>query len=123
MSAGRAGVLVFAALLALGFGGVALAVDTDGDGWTDEYEMYLGTIQTSACPFDLGSPAWPPDLNNDRFVDIIGDISQLAADFGLPIDAPNVADREDISPEPGGDQFIDIFDIVKAADLFGQSCE
>lgn len=117
-------VIVLAATVALLFMAdpAGATHDTDGDGWSDEYEMYLPTGHLRPCPLSLGDAAWPPDLNNDTFVDVIHDLSQLSADFGLSVDAPNVAHREDISPEPGGNQFIDIFDITKAAGLAFTSC-
>lgn len=119
-------ILIVLAVAAVALGAVRLSAqplpDTDGDGWSDEYEMYLGTSPTQACPFDLGSASWPPDLNNDRVVDVIRDLSQLAEDFARSITDPNVAHREDISPEPDGDQFIDIFDLAKAAGLAFTSC-
>lgn len=117
------GVLIFAVLVGLGIVGIAYAThDTDGDGWSDEYEIYLPTGHLRPCPLHLGDAAWPPDLNNDTTVDVINDLSQLAGDFAKSITDPNVAHREDIAPEPDGDQFIDIFDIAKAAGLAFTSC-
>lgn len=116
--------IVLAALIALLFlaDPTSATHDTDGDGWSNEYEMYLPTGHLRPCPLHLGDAAWPPDLNNDTTVDVINDLSQLAGDFAKSVTDPNVAHREDIAPEPDGDQFIDIFDIAKAAGLAFTSC-
>lgn len=122
----RAGVLIFAALLALGFVGIALAADSDGDGWSDAYEMYLPTGHLRACPLTQGDAAWPADLNNTASVDT-ADIAVQTADFGKSVNgSPNVEHRQDIGPNSGvemqGNGFIDTGDIAAITARFGQTC-
>lgn len=40
--------------------------DSDGDGFSDRVENYIGTDPTKAC----GPRAWPPDINNDAKVNL-----------------------------------------------------
>jgi hypothetical protein len=63
--------------------------------------------------------AWPPDVNNDTFVDT-GDIGALTNHFGdaVPADAPA---RYNIAPDPP-DGFIDTGDIARLTNLFSQTC-
>lgn len=49
--------------------------DADGDAWSDTAEATFGTDPSSACPADSianneAVDAWPPDLNDDRRVDL-----------------------------------------------------
>jgi len=90
--------------------------DTDGDGFSDRVEYRVGTSRTLACGVDT----WLADINNDTFVDVIGDISQVAGQFGSS--APPAPARYDIAPDPPNG-FIDVIgDISRMTGLFGQSC-
>jgi len=89
--------------------------DGDCDGFSTALEAHVGTLSLSDC----GPGAWPPDINDDGSVDVIGDISQVASSFGLS-PAPL---RYDIGPEPAGDLSIDVIsDISKIASFFGLEC-
>ncbi|MGQ9573061.1 MAG: thrombospondin type 3 repeat-containing protein, partial [Dehalococcoidia bacterium] len=49
-----------------------LANDSDGDGFSDGRERYMGTDHLDDCPDAIGSDdCWPPDLNVDREVNIL----------------------------------------------------
>src|SRR5437016_4883799 len=92
--------------------------DTDGDGWSDGYEIHIGTSPTSRCtPAGDTLDAFPPDLNHDGLVDIF-DIVREAQWFA--VDANNVPYlyRFDLYPEPMGDGVIDILDISRVTDRF-----
>jgi len=90
--------------------------DPDCDGFTTTVENSAGTAPLAYC----GTDAWPADINNDGFVDIIGDIAALTAEFGKSV--PPAPVRYDIAPDPP-DGFIDVIgDIARLAGLFGQSC-
>lgn len=101
--------------------------DGDGDGWTDGYEFtYIGTAPMSKCepvdslPGRMG--AWPPDFNNDRFVDIT-DLSAIVGRFGWAVDFWDPDSRRyDIGNEEFGDAVVDIVDVALVAGLFGSSC-
>ena len=90
--------------------------DSDGDGFSDRVEASATTLANDAC----GPNAWPPDLNNDTFVDVIGDIALVTGNFGKTV--PPGPDRNDIAPNPT-DGFIDVIgDISRMAGLFGRGC-
>jgi len=91
-------------------------VDSDADGFTDTVEEPVGTDPLMPCGVD----SWPPDINNDGFVDVIGDISRVTGVFGQSV--PPASARYDIAPDPP-DGFIDVIrDISKMAGLFGEAC-
>src|SRR6266542_1599461 len=52
--------------------------DSDCDGFSNTVENSVGTDPNRHC----GTDAWLPDINNDSYVDVIGDISRVAAEFG-----------------------------------------
>jgi glucose/arabinose dehydrogenase len=110
--------------------GNACDLDDDNDTFSDAIESASGTDILDRCadtttPNDERGPAfgeppspWPPDINDDRLVDVIGDISVVAGAFGLP-QAPA---RYDIAPDPP-DGLIDVIgDISRMAGLFGTAC-
>jgi len=96
--------------------GNACDADDDNDTWSDEAESAIGTDPLLDC----GANAWPPDINNDTFVDIIGDISEVANNFGLSV--PPAPARHDIAPDPPNGSIGIIDDISRMAGLFGQNC-
>jgi hypothetical protein len=99
--------------------GDACDADDDNDQFSDALESSAGTNPLDNCAGapGTGGDAWPPDINQDTFVDVIGDISQVAGRFGTSVPA-----RFDIAPDPP-DGFIDVIgDISRMAGLFGQHC-
>jgi Tol biopolymer transport system component len=89
--------------------------DSDGDGWSDSAEAIIGTNPLLRC----GVNAWPPDINNDTFVDI-SDVSAVAGFFGQSV--PPGPPRSNIAPDPP-DGFIDITDVSRMTGLFGMRCQ
>jgi hypothetical protein len=103
-----------------GFGDACDAGDFDLDGFSDRIEYFAGTDRGADCPVNQNHNAWPPDINNNRQVDIIGDIAPVAGQFGESV--PPAPARYDIAPDPP-DHLIDVInDIARMAGLFGQSC-
>jgi len=47
---------------------ISADVDTDGDGFSDSLENFIGTDSNDACPDNSNDPAWPADFNNDKTV-------------------------------------------------------
>jgi hypothetical protein len=93
-----------------------LANDPDCDGFSTFVEDPAGTNPLAQCGFN----AWPADINNDTFVDVIGDISTVAGQFGSSV--PPAPARYDIAPDPP-DGFIDVIgDITKLATFFALTC-
>jgi serine protease AprX len=92
------------------------AADLDGDAFSNVVEAAVGTDLCSPC----GADSWPADINNDTFVDVIGDIAFVANHFGQSV--PPAPARYNLAPDPP-DAFIDVIgDISRMAGLFGQSC-
>jgi Thrombospondin type 3 repeat len=90
--------------------------DPDCDGFSTGVENAAGTNPLAHCGVD----AWPPDINNDTFVDITGDIWRVAGQFGNSV--PPAPARYDIAPDPP-DGFIDVIgDISRMTSLFGLTC-
>ena len=106
------------------------APDTDGDGFTDGFETYIGTSPASHClPYENRQiDAFPPDLNRDNRVDI-QDIALELQWFGQDVNRGYTnpefnyqGPRYDLSPEPMGDGVVDISDLIVLATRFGQQC-
>jgi hypothetical protein len=92
------------------------ANDPDCDGFSTTVENSVGTNPLAHC----GTDAWPPDINNDTFVSVVGDISVVAGQFGNRV--PPAPARYDIAPDPP-DRFIDVMgDISRMAGLYAQTC-
>ncbi len=98
-------------------------VDTDGDGFSDCAEKYMGTNVNLACPLtsvpdDEVVDAWPPDFNDDTFVDIT-DVNRMSAQrIGAMRGDPDYNPRYDLN----ADGFIDITDKAAVTNRFGQTC-
>ena len=88
--------------------------DPDCDGFSSAVEISAGTSPIAHC----GLNAWPADINNDGFSDI-SDVSDLTANFGMPV--PPAPARQDVAPDTP-DGFVDITDISKLTGLFGRGC-
>ena len=98
-------------------------VDTDGDGFLDGRERYMGTDPNRACPIttigdDEPVDAWPPDFNDDTYVDQIGDISRMGPHMYSTRGQPAYDARFDLNV----DGYIDIFDLTIETNLFGTTC-
>jgi hypothetical protein len=92
------------------------ADDPDCDGFSTSMENAIGTNPNAHC----GVSAWPPDLDNDTYISIIGDVVLLTGNFARSV--PPAPARYDMAPEPP-DGYIDIFDITRALGFrLGQSC-
>jgi len=91
--------------------------DSDGDGFDDAVEAYLGTDPLDACPDDPTDDAWPPDIVIDMVVDIFDALTFLAA-FPSAEGEPNYSQRLDFSP----DGVIDIFDALTFLAHFPSAC-
>jgi len=97
------GLLMLAVMVA---GGVVLApwpgaratVDSDGDGYDDATEAYLGTDPLDDCPDYVGDDAWPPDLDADGDVDI-WDILEMKPGLGSREGDPGFSQRRDLNAD------------------------
>jgi Thrombospondin type 3 repeat len=89
--------------------------DPDCDGFTSTVETSAGTNPLVQC----GPNAWPPDIDNSTFVDIIGDVGPVSANFNKSV--PPAPARHDLSPDPPNG-IVDIFDIGEVTAFFPKSC-
>jgi Thrombospondin type 3 repeat len=97
------------------------AYDCDGDGFIGSTEQYVfSAVNTASDQKRCGVDAWPPDINNDGFVDITHDVARVAGEFGRSV--PPAPARYDMAPDPP-DGYIDVIrDISRMASLFAQHC-
>jgi len=87
--------------------------DSDGDGFTDAVETYIGTDPFDSCPDDPTDDAWPPDIDKDMRV-TIGDVLY----FRLKL-RPNPYDpRFDLN----ADSEVNIGDVLMYAPIMGARC-
>ncbi len=75
--------IVAAAVLLVSWPGAQAGVDSDGDGYDDALEAYLGTDPLDDCTDVPGDQdAWPPDTNQDTDVNLI-DVFSYFLKIGL----------------------------------------
>lgn len=82
--------------------------DSDGDGFKDSLEVYLGTNVNLAC----GINAWPPDFNNDGLVRT-SDISAVVAKYGTT----------EVRYDLNGDGRVTTADITAEQSYYGRDCQ
>jgi hypothetical protein len=70
--------------------------DSDGDGFSDTLEIYLGTDPLDACPDDPSDPAWPPDIDNDGAISITYDVFAFNGRIGATPGSPAWWQRLDL---------------------------
>lgn len=92
--------------------------DRDGDSFQDNWEAYTGTDTLDNCPDGPQHKAWPPDLNNDRLIQI-NDVTAVVGSFGLQAGEPGYLKREDLD----ADGQISIVDVTVVAHYFGRTCD
>lgn len=93
------------------------APDSDGDGWLDAAEIFMGTDPAQAC----GQGAWPPDAapaEGDGLVHI-EDVTYAAARFGARTGEERYTPRIEIASQDG---VVHIDDITAFAARFGRRC-
>ena len=100
--------------------GIGDACDhSDGDGFLDAVELYLGTDPLDACPDGPTDDAWPLDVNKDKFVTMAGDVWNFRDRIGTRLGDPNWRQRLDLNM----DNFITMAgDVYKFAGMLGKTC-
>jgi len=95
------------------------SADSDGDGFINSDELYIGTDPFDDCPDGSWDDAWPPDINNDTEVNI-GDIMEYFAFGAYPSEVgdPGYDNRLDLS----ADGSINIADIMTLVPFLGTQC-
>ena len=88
-------------------------LDTDGDGFTDEVEAFMGTDPRLAC----GSGAWPPDFNDDTRVNL-ADVFLFRSHFATIDGDPDYDRRFDLN----ADGRINLADVFILRQYFATQC-
>jgi hypothetical protein len=104
--------------------------DTDGDGFSDGDEAFIGTLPMASCPAtdaadDENPDAWPPDFDDNQVVNIV-DLNKILpaplGHWGETPASPGWSPRYDIVP----DGVINILDLNKMLPaplgFWGESC-
>jgi hypothetical protein len=96
------------------------AGDTEGDGFSDAREIYLGTDPLDACPDDTSDDAWPLDVNKDALISVVADVMNFRDRIGATPGALNWWHRLDFN----GDSLISIVgDVLMYRGRIGETCE
>ena len=90
-----------------------LGGDTDGDGFMDDVEEFLGTDPLVAC----GPDAWPPDFNDDTRVNL-ADVFLFRAHFATIKGHPDYDQRFDLN----ADERINLADVFILRQYFATQC-
>jgi hypothetical protein len=96
--------------------------DSDGDNWTDQVELFVGTNQSSKCAADTirnNEPldSVPTDVDDNR-ANNLQDVSVFSSHFGSTGPNPPYLKRLDFNM----DNRIGLADISKYSSVFGTSC-
>lgn len=91
--------------------------DSDGDGFRDSIENYVGTNQNVVCS-SATVDGWPPDVDMDKVVSIL-DLTKMAQAFGAKTGDAKYNKRFDLD----ADGSISILDLTHAAQYFTSRCE
>ena len=94
-----------------------LALDSDSDGFKDGKERYMGTDQADACSDNSTDPAWPPDINNNKLVNII-DVLFFGGHMGAKIGESNYDKRYDFD----ANGTINIIDVLFFGPYMTKTC-
>ena len=94
------------------------SVDSDGDGFTNAEEDYIGTDPLDACTDEPGdADAWPPDTYIDTRVNIF-DLMEIVPHLPSALGDPKYDSRVDMNV----DGRISIFDIMALVPFLGTQC-
>lgn len=99
--------------------GAHAVVDSDGDGYDDTLESYLGTDPLSNCPTTSGTDAWPPDVDRDGFVWTLDVVQLTPPTYGARAGGGAFSTRYDFN----ADGMIGALDAVQIQEpMLGSTC-
>jgi len=100
--------------------GIGDACDhSDGDGFLDAVELYLGTDPLDACPDGPTDDAWPLDVNKNGQISVVGDVLNFRGRIGATPGAPSWWQRLDFN----GDGLISVVgDVLMYRGKIGETC-
>jgi len=91
--------------------------DYDGDAFTNETEIYIGTDLYDKCPDNSSDDAWPLDINNDRYA-TMSDVNKFSGRLGATPGSPKWWQRLDLNT----DGAITMADVSKYNGHIGEHC-
>lgn len=91
--------------------------DSDGDGFTNAAEDYIGTDPLDSCSDNPDEDAWPPDINCDANADIF-DVLLFRSVIQSQAGDPSYSPRFDFNT----DSWIDILDVLLYKPIIGSQC-
>jgi len=91
--------------------------DTDGDAWINKNELYIGTDHMDNCPDNTSDDAWPPDVNNNKSVDIL-DVLLFKPHMNCSVGQGCYDNRYDLNV----DGVVNIIDILLYKPILDQHC-
>jgi len=89
--------------------------DSDGDGWSDGEELFIGTNPNLAC----GNNAWPPNFNNDTVVHIDDIYAGVAGRWNTRPGDALYRRRSELASQ---DWHIGVDDVFSVAGRFNETC-
>jgi hypothetical protein len=92
-------------------------VDTDGDGFGNCVETYLGADPLDDCPDDASDDAWPPDITNDTRCNVV-DVLRFKGHVQTKVGEPGYDPRLDLN----ADGALDALDIVLMKPYLNTQC-
>jgi len=91
--------------------------DNDGDAWINKNELYIGTDPFDRCPDNTSDDAWPPDVNNNKSVDIL-DVLLFKLHMDCSVGEGCYDNRYDLN----ADGTVNILDVLLYKPILGQRC-
>jgi hypothetical protein len=91
--------------------------DNDGDGWTNANELYIGTDPYDRCPDNPSDAAWPVDIDNDTWCNVI-DILQFKPHLGCSVGDDCYDNRLDVNT----DGIVNVLDILMFKPYLSTRC-
>jgi hypothetical protein len=92
-------------------------VDTDGDGFGNCVETYLGADPLDDCPDNASDDAWPADINNDTWCNIL-DVLLFKPHLDCSVGDDCYDNRLDIST----DSIVNILDVLMFKPYLSTQC-
>ena len=100
-------------------------IDTDGDGYPNDRELFMRTDPLVDCPqVSTSHHAWPSDMNNSRKTDLT-DLLVFKPAFNTDMNDPAYnrrVDLDNVSSTPGGSKDVNLTDLLKFKPHFNVTC-
>jgi hypothetical protein len=102
--------------------------DGDCDGFPNDssiggrgHEAFIGTDPMDRCPDNTSDNAWPPDLNNNGWVNL-SDVIQFGPVFNTVGPSPPYNPRFDLNAAPQPNGAVNLSDVIALGPFFNKAC-